>query len=93
MKLLRNNLLSLVTLAAMGLLSVIVYSDLPSELPSSFSWSGEIRGTLPKAIVAALTPAMTTIRLAKVSRYRAPGPKAGSPLFAATLLTASTDTP
>ena len=58
MKLLRNNLLSLLTLVAMGLLGVIVYSDLPSELPSSFSWSGEIRGTLPKAIVAVLTPAI-----------------------------------
>lgn len=58
MKLLRNNLLSLVTLAAMGLVSVIVYSDLPAELPSGFSWSGDVRGTLPKVVVAVLAPAI-----------------------------------
>lgn len=58
MKLLRNNLLSLMTLAAMGVLSLIVYNDLPTEMPSSFSWSGDVRETLPKALVAVLAPAI-----------------------------------
>lgn len=58
MKFVQNNLLSLATLAAMVLLSAIVYSDLPAELPSSFSWSGETLETLPKELVAALMPAI-----------------------------------
>lgn len=58
MKLLQNNLLSLIALATMVLVSVVVYSSLPAELPSGFTWSGDIRGTLPKAILAVLTPAI-----------------------------------
>ena len=56
MTFLRANLLSFVALLIMITLSLLLYDGLPERLPSHFSLSGEVDGTLPRQTMSILLP-------------------------------------
>jgi len=56
MNFLKANRLSLLALFVMTSISLLLFSDLPAELPYGFKWSGEVRGLLPKAIMVFMMP-------------------------------------
>ena len=56
MTFLRSNLLSLLTLLAMVLVSVVLYDSLPEQVPSRYNAAGEMIATQSRALVVMLMP-------------------------------------
>ena len=56
MNFLRRNLLSFMAFAILVAISLIVYGDLPDQLPSEFSMDGEVQDTMSKDSMVVLLP-------------------------------------
>jgi len=56
MNFLKANRLSLLALFVMSGISLLLFNDLPAELPDGFNWNGEVRGYKPKALMVIISP-------------------------------------
>ncbi len=58
MNFLKANLLSFVSLLVMILMSILLYEDLPAQLPTDFDMDGVPQGTMSKSLAVVLLPAI-----------------------------------
>jgi len=67
MTFIQRNLLSILTLLAMVVISMVLYQHLPQQVPSRYNTAGELIATQSRALIVVLMPLMYTLMIILVN--------------------------